>query len=183
MSLKRYAETHARLDNGIIAIPRILTSAYLQNKHRGRCTMNASKLIPGYLSVVIAAAVLMLVTGTAGAQSRPSFDGTWHTTATLPDDPAWLSEDYFCFFGCTVDQIEHFGELLDDPANDDRPLGALAAEASGVGDGDFARALTPSLRAEMEKTHDRRQPRRYLHPIWLLRHNRIGHAAAHYRAR
>jgi len=112
--------------------------------------MSANKMNVAYARVIIAATVLLLVTGTAGAQSRPSFEGTWSTTATLPDDPGWITEDYFCFFGCTVNQIAYFGELLDDPANDDRPLGALAGEASQVGDEDFLRALTPAVKAEME---------------------------------
>ena len=103
------------------------------------------------LTMVAASAMIVVFTGSAGAQSRPSFDGTWHTTATLPDDPGWVTEDYFCFFGCTVRQIEYFGELLDDPANDDRPLGALSAEASDVGDEDFLNALTPTVRAERER--------------------------------
>lgn len=112
--------------------------------------MRANSLIGGYAGIAIAATALFLVTGIAAAQSRPSFAGTWSTTATLPDDPAWITEDYFCFFGCTVDQIEYFGELLDNPANDDRPLGELSAEASRVGDEDFRRALTPASRADME---------------------------------
>ncbi len=94
------------------------------------------------------AVAAILLAGAADAQ--PSYEGTWSTTTTLNDDPAWLTEDYFCFFGCTQVEIEHFRSLLDDPANDARPLGALRAEADALGAAEFEQLLTDSARAVYE---------------------------------
>ena len=112
--------------------------------------MDKNELMRGCLRVIVATVACMLVAVPVAGQSRADFEGTWSTTATLPDDPAWLSEDYFCFWGCTVGQYEHFGNLLDDPANDERPVGALSGEASGVGSADFRNALVPSLQADWD---------------------------------
>ena len=112
--------------------------------------MYKSELTRGCYVVTVATAACMLVAAPVAAQSRADFEGVWSTTATLPDDPEWLSEDYFCFWGCTVGQYEHFGDLLDDPANDDRPVEALSGEASGVGSADFRNALVPSLQADWD---------------------------------
>ena len=112
--------------------------------------MSTTDLIGGYSRVKIATRVCVLVAVTVATQACSRFEGTWSTSVTLPDDPGWVTEDYFCFWGCTVNQIEHFGDLLDDPANDDRPLEELSAEASRVGSEDFLNALTPSARADME---------------------------------
>jgi len=86
----------------------------------------------------------------AAAQSRPSFAGTWSTTTTLNEDPAWLTEDYFCFFGCTQVEISHLTALLDDPANDERPLPVLRAEAAAVGSREFMSLLTEKARTVVE---------------------------------
>ncbi len=112
--------------------------------------MNRTELIQNYAGVIVAAAVGMLAAAPVAAQTRADFEGVWSTTLTLPDDPGWVSEDYFCFWGCTVDQIAHFAALLDDPANDDRPIGALSGEASAVGAQDFRNALVPSVQAEWD---------------------------------
>ncbi len=93
---------------------------------------------PGLIAIVLACCAANAV-----AQDRPRFEGTWSTTATLRDDPGWLTEDYFCFFGCTAVEYEHFGNLLDDPANDDRPLSELSEEAGEQGRLAFRSLLTP----------------------------------------
>ena len=112
--------------------------------------MNKIELVAACSKVLVVMSVCMLVTVPVAAQSRSDFEGTWSTSVTLPDDPGWVTEDYFCFWGCTVNEIEHFGDMLDDPANDNRPLQELSAEASRVGSEDFLNALTPSARADME---------------------------------
>ena len=43
-------------------------------------------------------------------------------------DPAGI-EDVFCLFWCTDTGLERLAELLDDPANDARPLMELYADA------------------------------------------------------
>ena len=112
--------------------------------------MNKIDLFADCCRVIVAATACMLVTVPVAAQSHSDFEGTWSTSVTLPDDPAWLSEDYYCFWGCTVDQIAHLGALLDDSANDDRPIEGIFAETSRVGDEDFRNALIPSLQADWD---------------------------------
>lgn len=112
--------------------------------------MYKNELIRGCYTVTAAIVACLLVTAPVAAQTRADFEGVWSTTTTLADDPGWLSEDYFCFWGCTVGQYEHFGNLLDDPANDERPIGALSGEASAVGNSDFRNALVPSVQADWD---------------------------------
>jgi hypothetical protein len=58
----------------------------------------------------------------ARAQDRPDLTGMW-------SDPAGI-EDTFCLFWCTDAGLERLNALLDDPANDERPVVALYAEAA-----------------------------------------------------
>lgn len=69
---------------------------------------------------------------------------------TLNEDPAWLTEDYYCFFGCSRAQVTHFAALLDDPANDDRPLRDLRAEAWDAGFEDLLSVANEPTRRELE---------------------------------
>ena len=112
--------------------------------------MNKTDLIADCCGVIVAATACMLVTVPVAAQSRADFEGTWSTSVTLPDDPAWLSEDYYCFWGCTVNQIQRMGEMFDDPANDDRSLEEIFAESDRIGDSDFRNALIPAVRADWD---------------------------------
>ena len=67
------------------------------------------------------AAGLLGLTAPALAQNSPDLSGMW-------SDPAGL-EDVFCLFWCTDTGLERLAELLDDPANDARPLMELYADA------------------------------------------------------
>ena len=60
------------------------------------------------------------------AQTQPAatgFSGMW-------SDPPDTPEGLFCFFNCTDYALEILGQLLDDPANDDRSYGQLSSEAN-----------------------------------------------------
>ena len=82
--------------------------------------------------------------------AQPSFEGTWSTTTTLNDDPGWYSEDYFCFFGCTKLEYEFLQALIDDPANDDRPLNALRGQAAERAFAEMTELLTESAKQVIE---------------------------------
>lgn len=99
------------------------------------------------LAVVIAVA---LAACTAMAQTRSGFEGIWSTTFTLADDPGWLAEDFFCFFGCTASEYAYMGDLLDDPSNDERSLIELSAVSAEHGRREFLSLLTPAMREEIE---------------------------------
>lgn len=69
----------------------------------------------------LAASCLGLTTP-ALAQNSPDLSGMW-------SDPEGL-ENVFCLFWCTDTGLERLAELLDDPANDARPLFELYADAA-----------------------------------------------------
>lgn len=57
-----------------------------------------------------------------------AFEGVWSGWLTTQEHPAWQVEDYLCFVGCPKVSYEHLTMLLDNPANDERPLGELTGE-------------------------------------------------------
>ncbi len=72
--------------------------------------------------------VLLATSVTASAQDTAAFEGVWSGWLTTQEDPAWQVEDYLCFVGCPKASYEHLTALLDDPANDARPLDELTGE-------------------------------------------------------
>ncbi|MCP5144886.1 MAG: hypothetical protein H6978_08690 [Gammaproteobacteria bacterium] len=58
--------------------------------------------------------------------------GVWSGSMTTPDNPWWNSEDTLCFPGCPKLFHDHLGSLLDDPTNDNTPVGELAGKTFGV---------------------------------------------------
>ena len=69
-------------------------------------------------------------------------------------DPAGL-EDVFCLFWCTDTGLERLAELLDDPANDARPLIELYADA---GHYQLDRTCTPGSRLRPWQRWDATRP-------------------------
>lgn len=66
---------------------------------------------------------LLVFSTAAQSQSDASqFAGMW-------SDPPDTPEGLFCFFNCTDYGLIVLGQLLDDPANDERPYGDLVGEA------------------------------------------------------
>lgn len=61
-------------------------------------------------------------------QTTSGFEGTWSGYFTTQHDEFWQVEDVSCFAGCTPEYRAALGELLDDPANDARPLSELTGE-------------------------------------------------------
>ena len=59
------------------------------------------------------------------------FLGTWSGIFTTQDNEFWGVEDMVCFAGCSPEAHSHMRSLLDDPANDDRPVNALLGESWG----------------------------------------------------
>jgi hypothetical protein len=67
-------------------------------------------------------------TSTLAQQDTAHFEGVWSGWLTTQEDPAWQVEDYLCFVGCPKLAYDHLTTLLDNPANDERPLGELTGE-------------------------------------------------------
>jgi hypothetical protein len=79
--------------------------------------------VTGRLTSVVVVATLLLAPQPAAAQARAgSLMGMW-------SDPAVSILGRFCFAWCTDAGIERLNALMDDPANDKRPLAQLLAEA------------------------------------------------------
>ena len=70
----------------------------------------------------LAAFPLIGLASSALAQDRPDLAGMY-------SDPQGL-EDFFCSFWCTDQGLGHLNALLDDPANDERPVMELYTEAA-----------------------------------------------------
>jgi hypothetical protein len=63
------------------------------------------------------------------ALAQPSaFEGTWSGVFTTQDHEYWQVEDFSCFAGCPLPAYRYMQGLLDDPANDDRPLEEITGE-------------------------------------------------------
>lgn len=83
-----------------------------------------------------------------GAQSQTTdafepFLGTWSGVFTTQDHEYWTFADIQCFVGCPLDFYNTLTALLSDPANDSRPVMALAGEASASAGAAFEALLTP----------------------------------------
>lgn len=98
--------------------------------------MNSTSPIWRYLLAAVVALNLlpMLARGQAG-----QYQGMW-------SDPPATAIDYFCSGACTDLGIERLTALLDDPANDDRPIRELNAEASRD---EIEEYFRPTLRPEI----------------------------------
>jgi len=75
----------------------------------------------------------------AFAQDRPDITGMY-------SDPQGL-EDFFCFFWCSDPGLEHLNALLDDPANDERPVMELYTEAATYQRDEYLKPLLTSAGA------------------------------------
>ena len=84
----------------------------------------------------LAAFPLITLAGSALAQAPPDLTGMY-------SDPQGL-EDFFCFFWCSDPGIDYLNALLDDPANDERPVMALYTEAAAYQRDEYVKPhLTP----------------------------------------
>ena len=96
--------------------------------------MSRASLLHAVPALVLAAPVL--------AQNRPNLTGMY-------SDPQGL-EDFFCSFWCSDAGLARLNALLDDPANDERPIMDLYTEAAMHQRDDYLRPrLTPDARATL----------------------------------
>jgi hypothetical protein len=79
----------------------------------------------------VLAVIAAYATWPALAQPPPSLDGVWSGVFTTQDNPFWQVEDFSCFAGCTKKGYQLFQSLLDDKANDDKPIEALQGQFFG----------------------------------------------------
>lgn len=82
------------------------------------------------LAQVILAPLVMAQESSSSEFDSTSFEGIWSGVMTTPTHEYWNVEDHTCFAGCPKEAYELLTSLLDDPANDERPLSELEAETT-----------------------------------------------------
>jgi hypothetical protein len=88
--------------------------------------------------VLLVASLAWPVAGAAQSVSRAKVEGMW-------SDPPVTIMARFCASWCTEAGIERLNALLDNPANDSRPVAQLSAEASAYQNETYIKArLTPA---------------------------------------
>ncbi|MCH7672244.1 MAG: hypothetical protein IIC59_08540 [Proteobacteria bacterium] len=95
-----------------------------------------------FLAISVYLLTLLLPINTQAQSAAAKFAGMW-------SDPPDTPEGLFCFFSCSDYALEVLGRLLDDPANDDRPYGALTAEANRMA---RQKILVPKMTAAALRT-------------------------------
>jgi hypothetical protein len=90
----------------------------------GRAEKIVNRTLARAVAIALPIACLSVNGGLEGQSSRPNLSGMWS------DPPATLL-DTFCIFWCSDAGLERLNALLDDPANDSRPIVALYVEAAG----------------------------------------------------
>ena len=84
------------------------------------------------LLATVAFALVASPVAVLAQSSAKSLEGMW-------SDPPATPEDMPCFIFCTQAGMDYLGKLLADPKNDDRPFGALMAEAGAYGVREYIR--------------------------------------------
>src|SRR5918994_4600876 len=98
--------------------------------------MNANTFLPlALLASVVAGGCTRDDAATPSAEapaaaSHPDFTGVWSGAVTTQKHEYWELEDLTaCFPGCTPAARAHYASLIEDPANDAKPVQALWDEA------------------------------------------------------
>ncbi len=106
----------------------------------------------------------------ASAQTDTAvFEGVWSGWLTTQEHAAWQVEDYLCFVGCPKVSYDHLTTLLDNPANDERPLGELAGETQAFITEYLRTRSTPAGLTLMEGNSEANDTNLECHPYDFVR--------------
>jgi len=97
------------------------------------------------------------------------FLGKWSGVFTTQDNEFWGVEDFICFAGCPREVRDYMVSLLDDPANDDRPLGELMGETTGFSVAHLASVLTPLGSQIQQANTPENDPKLHCQPYGFVR--------------
>ena len=97
------------------------------------------------------------------------FLGTWSGIFTTQDNEFWGVEDMVCFAGCSPEAHSHMRSLLDDPANDDRPVNALLGESWGFEAEHIVPILTGEGRLIQQENGPDNDPKLHCQPYGYVR--------------
>ncbi len=95
--------------------------------------------------------------------------GTWSGLFTTQDNEFWGAEDYVCFPGCARETREFMISLLDDPANDALPVGALLGQAFGFAAAHLTTILTPAGKQIQDANDIVNDPKLHCQPYGFVR--------------
>jgi hypothetical protein len=112
---------------------------------------------------------LPLLVGAQSDDPAAPFVGTWSGVFTTQDNEFWGLEDYACFPGCPPSVRNAMSALLDDPANDERPVGELLGRAMGSAVGDLIAILTPLGKQIQQANEPTTDPKFYCQPYGFVR--------------
>lgn len=128
-------------------------------------------------ATLLAAAALTAVTvlgaqTPAHAQSEDPFApflGIWSGVFTTQDHEFWGLEDFTCFPGCSLAAYEQMIAVLNDPANDELPFGALMGRNGQFATEHLASILTPIGRQIQQANTLENDPKLYCQPYGFVR--------------
>lgn len=111
----------------------------------------------------------LLASGAAAQHDTSDFEGVWSGWLTTQEHPAWMVEDYLCFVGCPKASYEHLTSLLDNPANDERPLDELTGETHAFITAYLRQRSTPAGLALMDGNNEANDTNLECHPYDFVR--------------
>ena len=122
-----------------------------------------------WVACMLAGVVAAPVAARAQSDAMAPFLGTWSGFFTTQDDPFWGLEDIPCFPGCGRDFRDRLVALLQDPANDERPAGALLGEATAFATQQMNAILTPEGRLMRDANTSANDPKLHCEPYGFVR--------------
>jgi hypothetical protein len=102
--------------------------------------------------------------------SPPDFTGIWSGNFTTQDNEFWQVEDFTaCFAGCSPASRQFLSSLLDDPANDERPVQELWNQTVGFMRQELAAKATAEGLASQNTNTEANDPTILCAPYGLVR--------------
>jgi hypothetical protein len=120
-------------------------------------------------ALALAAVAACLPAASKAQTEQPSFEGIWSGVFTTQDNEYWQVEDFTCFPGCTPASYRYLVGLLDDPANDDKPLDELTGATREFMRKELARKSTPDGLALQNRNTPENDPTLLCKPYGLVR--------------
>lgn len=135
---------------------------------------NESEHVAVRSSAAVFAVLIFFVSASLPAQparrGHPSFEGVWSGVFTTQKNEFWQLEDLVgCFPGCTPASYKYFQSLLDDPANDKKPLDELTAAVRQFQRKELAEKSTPAGLKLQNKNTPANDPTILCQPYGLVR--------------
>jgi hypothetical protein len=121
------------------------------------------------ITLALAVLSIALSSGVSAQTDTATYEGVWSGWLTTQEHPAWQVEDYLCFVGCPKVSYEHLTTLLDNPANDDRPLGELSGETRTFITDYLRTRSTPAGLALMDGNNEANDTNLECHPYDFVR--------------